>query len=79
MLYTVLDRETKYKAKNLIDTFVYRAGDQIGAWSWAAMGALGLGVAGVAFAAIPLSAGWLGVGLWLGRRQARMREGAAGA
>ncbi|HSN56972.1 MAG TPA: hypothetical protein VLT32_20040, partial [Candidatus Sulfomarinibacteraceae bacterium] len=79
MLYTVLDRETKYKAKNLIDTFVYRAGDQIGAWSWAAMGALGLGVTGVAFAAIPLSAGWFGVGLWLGRRQERMRDGAAGA
>ena len=79
MLYTVLDRETKYKAKNLVDTFVYRAGDQVGAWSWAAMAALGLGVAGVAFAAIPLSAGWLGVGLWLGRRQTRMREGAAKA
>ncbi len=38
MLYTVLPRETKYKAKNFIDTFVYRAGDQVGAWSYAAMG-----------------------------------------
>jgi hypothetical protein len=27
-------REDKYKAKNSIDTFVYRAGDQIGAWSY---------------------------------------------
>jgi len=67
MLYTVLPRETKYKAKNLIDTFVYRAGDQVGAWSYAAMGWLGLGMTGIAFAAIPLAGAWMGVGLWLGR------------
>jgi len=74
MLYTVLDRETKYKAKNFIDTFVYRAGDQIGAWSYAAMGWLGLGMTAIAFAAVPLAGAWMGVGLWLGKRQAVMRR-----
>jgi ATP:ADP antiporter, AAA family len=74
MLYTVLPRETKYKAKNFIDTFVYRAGDQVGAWSYAAMGWLGLGMTGIAFAAIPLAGAWMGVGMWLGRKQVGMRR-----
>jgi len=74
MLYTVLPRETKYKAKNFIDTFVYRAGDQVGAWSYAAMGWLGLGMTGIAFAAIPLAGAWAGIGWWLGGRQAKMRQ-----
>jgi AAA family ATP:ADP antiporter len=69
VLYTVLSREDKYKAKHFIDTFVYRAGDQVGAWSMAGMGAIGLGLAGTAWAAVPASAVWLGISLWLGRRQ----------
>ncbi len=68
-LYTVLSREDKYKAKNFIDTFVYRGGDQIGAWSYAGMGALGLTMVGIAFTAIPIAGVWLMVALWLGRRQ----------
>jgi AAA family ATP:ADP antiporter len=71
MLYTVVPPESKYKAKNFIDTFVYRAGDQVGAWSYAAMGWLGLGMTGIAFAAAPLAAVWLGVGSWLGFAQRR--------
>src|SRR5881296_2323024 len=34
VLFTVLRREDKYKAKSFIDTFGYRCGDQFGAWSW---------------------------------------------
>ena len=37
VLFTVLQREDKYKAKSLIDTFGYRVGDQIGAWSYPLM------------------------------------------
>jgi AAA family ATP:ADP antiporter len=76
MLYTVIPREAKYKAKNFIDTFVYRVGDQVGAWSYAALGAFGFGAAAISMVAAPLAAAWLGVGLWLGRRQkelARLR------
>ena len=69
MLYTVLPRNAKYKAKNFIDTFVYRAGDQVGAWSYAGLGALGFGAAAISLVALPLAAVWLGIWLWLGRRQ----------
>ena len=69
VLYTVLPRRDKYKAKNFNDTFVYRAGDQVGAWSFAGMGALGLGTAAMAWSMVPVAGMWLLVALWLGRRQ----------
>ncbi len=69
VLFTVIPREDKYKAKSLIDTVVYRSGDQVGAWSYALLSGLGLGLTGIALAAVPLSALWLLNGLWLGREQ----------
>jgi AAA family ATP:ADP antiporter len=72
VLFIVLPREDKYKAKNFIDTFIYRAGDQVGAWSYAAMSWLGLGMAAISWIAAPLSLGWLLIGLWLGRKHERM-------
>jgi AAA family ATP:ADP antiporter len=72
MLYTVIPRSAKYKAKNFIDTFVYRFGDQVGAWSYTGLGALGLGAAAISLVAVPLAAAWLAIGLWLGRRQQEM-------
>ena len=72
ILFTVVSREDKYKAKNLIDTFVYRAADQIAAWSSPVTGWLGLGLAGVSLVAAPIAAIWLFVSLWLGRKQTRM-------
>ncbi len=69
LLFTVVPREDKYKAKSFIDTFVYRTGDQIGAWSYAGLGFAGFGMSGIAVFAVPLSAAWLVVSLWLGRRQ----------
>jgi AAA family ATP:ADP antiporter len=85
VLFTVLPREDKYKAKSFIDTVVYRAGDQVGSWSYALMGFLGLGTVGIAVVAVPLSVAWLVNSLWLGRRQERLAaaqpspvEGSAG-
>jgi ATP:ADP antiporter, AAA family len=72
VLFTVVSREDKYKAKNFIDTFIYRAGDQIGAWSSPVVGWMGLGLTGVAFVAAPLAALWLFISLWLGRKQVSM-------
>jgi AAA family ATP:ADP antiporter len=69
ILFTVLPREDKYKAKSFIDTFVYRTGDQIGAWSYPLLTWLGLGLTGISFVAAPLAAGWCVLSLWLGRRQ----------
>ena len=77
VLFTVLPREDRYKAKSFIDTFVYRAGDQIGAWSYALLGLFGLGLAGTAFVAVPISIAWLLNGLWLGRKQERLALGVA--
>ncbi|WP_027173354.1 MFS transporter [Methylobacterium sp. 10] len=73
VLFTVVPREDRYKAKNFIDTVVYRTGDQIGAWSFAGIAALGLGSTAVAITAVPLSAAWLLNSLWLGRRQEARR------
>jgi AAA family ATP:ADP antiporter len=72
MLYTVIPRDAKYKAKNFIDTFVYRLGDQTGAWSYAGLAALGFTAATISQLAIPLAAAWMLIGLWLGRRQREM-------
>ena len=68
VLYTVVPRTDKYKAKNFNDTFVYRAADQLGAWSYTAMGWLGLGLSALALAMLPVSAAWFLLALWLGRR-----------
>jgi len=70
VLFTVVKREDKYKAKNIIETFVYRGGDQIGAWTYAGLIAVGFGLSAISYAAIPLSVIWLALGLWLGRKQA---------
>jgi AAA family ATP:ADP antiporter len=72
VLFTVISREDKYKAKNLIDTFIYRAGDQVGAWTYTLFGFLKLSISGIAFAAVPVAAIWLFVSLWLGRKQKRL-------
>jgi AAA family ATP:ADP antiporter len=69
VLFTVLRREDKYKAKSFMDTFVYRAGDQIGAWSYPLLTWLGLGLTGISFVAAPLAAVWCALSLWLGQRQ----------
>ena len=77
VLYTVLPRRDKYKAKNFNDTFVYRAGDQVGAWSFAGLGAVGLGTAALAWFMVPVAGLWLVVALWLGRRQRELAGEAA--
>jgi ATP:ADP antiporter, AAA family len=70
VLFTVLPREDRYKAKSFIDTAVYRLGDQIGAWSFALLTTvLGLGLTQVSIVAAALSGSWLANSWWLGRRQ----------
>ena len=80
LLFVPLAREDKYKAKNFIDTVVYRLGDQTGAWTSSGIALAGLGVGAVAAVAAPLAALWLALAIWLGRRHtklARERETAA--
>ena len=67
VLYTVIPRTDKYKAKNFNDTFVYRAADQVGAWSYTGMGWVGLGLSALALTMLPVAAVWLVLALWLGK------------
>ena len=69
VLYTVVPREDRYKAKSFIDTVVYRTGDQVGAWSYVLLTGAGLGMTQVAIVGAALALAWLANGLWLGRRQ----------
>jgi len=60
-LFTVVPREARYKAKNFIDTVVYRGGDALSGWVLGALPA-------IAAIAAALSAGWLAIALYLGAR-----------
>src|SRR5437764_2119688 len=74
ILFTVLRREDKYKAKSLIDTFGYRFGDQIGAWSYKGLHDGGFDMRKTSFLAVPLVAFWCLLSLWLGRRQRQLAD-----
>ncbi len=74
MLFTVLKREAKYKSKNFIDTVVFRGGDAASGWVYAALKGLGLGLAGLAAAAVPGAILWLALGLLLGRQHRRLQS-----
>ena len=69
VLYTVLPRNDKYKAKNFNDTFIYRTGDLVGIWSFRKLGDAGLDTSALAWTMVPVAGVWVFVSLWLGRRQ----------
>ncbi len=66
MLYSVVTPEEKYKAKNFIDTVLYRTGDVIGTWAVRFMVSIA-GLAGTSLLMVPFAAIWAGIALWLGR------------
>lgn len=75
MLFTVVDRETRFKAKPVIDIIVYRGGDTISAWAFAGLTtglSLGLGVVAAIGAGIAVV--WGVIGIYLGRRFNRAGE-----
>ncbi len=69
MLYVVLSTEEKYKAKNFIDTAIYRGGDVVSAWAFAGLQGLGFTLSAIAFIAVPLSAIWALISFKLGKTQ----------
>lgn len=71
IFFTVVDREAKYKAKNVVDTVVFRGGDAASGWAFAGLQGLGLHLSGIAMATVPIAALWLALSLWLGRTQIR--------
>ena len=70
MLFAPVDQETKYKAKNAIDTAVYRGGDAVGAWASAGIVALAT-TSAASIAGAVVAAAWAAMGYVIGRRSDR--------
>jgi len=67
MLFTRVDRETRFKAKPVIDIVAYRGGDTLMAWFFTGLTqGLGLGLAAVAIVGAGIAALWALVGIYLG-------------
>jgi len=76
MLFTIVDAETRFKAKPVVDIVVYRGGDVATAWLYTALTAtLGLGLAGIAIVSAVVCAAWAAAGVYLGRKY---EQGASG-
>nr|WP_288455114.1 MFS transporter [uncultured Pseudomonas sp.] len=71
MLFAPLDAESKYKAKNFIDTVVYRGGDALSGWAKSLIDTLGYGVALIAVIGAVCAAIWGVLGWYLGGRADR--------
>jgi ATP:ADP antiporter, AAA family len=80
-LFTVVTREEKYKAKSLIDTFIYRGGDATSGsvYAWLTKGPLALSTSGVGWFGAVISALWLVLSYNLGKAQERARVASEGA
>ena len=68
MLYTLVSREDRFKAKPVIDIVVYRGGDTLAGWAFALLTTtLGLGLGGIAAIGAIVALAWAVVGVYLGR------------
>ena len=74
MLFTVVDRETKYKSKNFIDTVVYRGSDVTASWLFKGMMTAGLSLGQIVWLYIPIMGIWA-AGAWhLGKAYTRLKN-----
>ena len=71
VFFTVVGRQEKYKAKNLIDVVIYRGSDALYGWVFDSLQVLGLKIAGIALWSLPVVAGWFALSIALGRTQER--------
>lgn len=58
MLFTVVDRETRYKSKNFIDTAVYRGSDVTASWAFKGLISAGLSISQIAWIFVPIMGIW---------------------
>jgi ATP:ADP antiporter, AAA family len=79
VFFTVVTREEKYKAKNLIDVVIYRGSDALYGWVFDSLQFLGLKLGAIALCALPVTAAWLVLSAALGRTQERRAERLAAA
>jgi AAA family ATP:ADP antiporter len=74
MLFTVVDRETKYKSKNFIDTVVYRGSDVTASWLFKGLMTAGMGISQIAWLYLGVMGIWA-VGAWhLGKAYVGLKE-----
>ena len=79
LFFTVVTREEKYKAKNLVDVVVYRGSDALSGWIFDSLQALGLKLGAIALCSLPVVAGWFALSLVLGRaHEKRFTQSGAG-
>jgi AAA family ATP:ADP antiporter len=78
VFFTVVDREAKYKAKNLIDVVIYRGSDALYGWVFDLLQQAGLKLEGISLVALPAVVGWVVLSMALGRVQERRAEAAQG-
>jgi AAA family ATP:ADP antiporter len=71
VLFTVLEREEKYKAKNVIDIVAFRGADAASGWLFSGLRGAGMELGTISLATVPVAGLWLGVALALGRAQER--------
>ncbi len=71
VLFTIVTREEKYKAKNFIDTAVSRGGDAATGWIVNGVKAWGVAAAQMAWMLIPLACAWGWLGWFLAREGER--------
>lgn len=74
VLFTVVTREERYKAKNVLDTLVSRGGDALSGWAHNGLAGLGVTMSQMAFASLPAAIAMIGVGLYLGRSHEAKRK-----
>ena len=68
MLFTLVNQETRFKAKPVIDIVAYRGGDMLTAWLFTGLTqGLGLGLASVAAVGAGIASLWALVGIYLGK------------
>ena len=71
VLFTVVSREEKYKAKNFIDTAISRGGDASTGWLVTGIKALGATTTHIALALVPLMIAWAWLATVLARQEKR--------
>ena len=74
-LFSVVTPSEKYKAKPVVDVFLYRFGDAAGAGIDGLFAVLGLTLAWVAMSTAPLAAMWIALSIGMGRAQTRRIRG----
>jgi ATP:ADP antiporter, AAA family len=77
MLFTVVDRETRYKSKNFIDTAVYRGSDVFASWVFKGLMSVGMPMATVAWAYVPVMGLWAWAAWKLGITYTELRASIA--